>query len=153
MTLMRRAPREVYRVFSEEEFFERAAADEPQAQAAAGAEHRLRVLGAGTLLAVVGTVGGLVAIAALTPAMRSGRRTGGLLTATGSFAASRVHATRLWREPFARPRSRKRSSRPTARALTGVARGAAQTRETVGVPAGPVASPPPRRGSEFGFER
>jgi hypothetical protein len=89
----------VYRVYGEDEFFECAAAVEPSQATATGIERRLTVLGAGTLLAAIGAVGGLFAIASLTPAMRSGRRPGGLLAATGSFAASRLQGAHLWRPP------------------------------------------------------
>jgi len=120
MTLLRRAPREVYRVYSEDEFFECAAADEPPAATATGIERRRRDLGAAALLASIGAVGGLVAIASLTPAMRSGRGRGGLLAATGSFAASRLQGRRVWRQPaeHARPQPASASSRPAALAVT-----------------------------------
>jgi hypothetical protein len=81
MTLLRRAPREVYRVYSEAEFFDGAAAGLElftSANAPGGAERRLRRLaGAAMLAGAVGTMGGAVVLASSRPTRSSGRRAGG----------------------------------------------------------------------------
>lgn len=103
MTLLRRAPREVYRVYDEDEFFARADHDERLLESGASGigERRLRrVAGATMLLAVSGAVLGLVVIAGL-PAPSGTRRRAGtaLLAATGSIAASRASLGQLPHEP------------------------------------------------------
>lgn len=65
MTLLRRAPREVYRVYGEDEFLAAAApADEPVAAGHPrdGGWQLQRLVGATLLLVIVGVVGGMVAI-------------------------------------------------------------------------------------------
>ncbi|MGP0102885.1 MAG: hypothetical protein ACLPUT_14855 [Solirubrobacteraceae bacterium] len=102
MTLLRRAPREVYRVYGEEEFLACADRDERSESTTSGAgERRLhRVAGATMLLAVAGAVGGLIAITSLSAAAGARRRVGArLLAATGSFTSSRVARAHVWREP------------------------------------------------------
>ncbi len=102
MTLLRRAPREVYRVYGEDEFFARVDHDErPEPTAPGmGARRLRRMAGATMLLAVTGAVGGLVVIASLPAASGTRRRAGtGLLSATRSFAASRASRGQVWREP------------------------------------------------------
>lgn len=78
MTLLQRAPREVYRVFDEEEFLARVAHEprtEPAAAAAAGRRLR-RIGGATVLLAATGAVGGLLAMAGVLSASGTRRRAG-----------------------------------------------------------------------------
>jgi hypothetical protein len=79
MTLLRRAPREVYRVYSEAEFFDGAAGVEVFAPATAtgAGERRLRRLaGAAMLAGAVGTMGGAVVLTGSRPTRGSGRRAG-----------------------------------------------------------------------------
>jgi hypothetical protein len=63
MTLLRRAPREVYRVYSEEEFLADPLCDERMRKpdAAAGGRRLNRIAGATVLVAAAGAVGGLIA--------------------------------------------------------------------------------------------
>jgi hypothetical protein len=155
MMLLRREPREVYRVYSEDEFFECAAADEPSVATATGAERRHRAAGVTMLLAAVGAVGGLIAIASLTPAARSGRRTGGLLAAARPSAASRLQSALVWRQSAnaagLRPRSAPPRQMPRAhrsRRVTAPARGtvAARSHNRVArVPAVPILAPAQQR--------
>jgi hypothetical protein len=73
-----RAPREVYRVYSESEFFADGA-DEKRREAehgVAGARKLQRLAGVTVLLATVGAVGGLIALASL-PVLTGGRRRAG----------------------------------------------------------------------------
>lgn len=115
MTLLRRAPREVYRVYDEEEFFA-ADAREEHVQAAApgtGVRWPQRVAGATVLLAVTAAVGGVVAIAGTRPARGGGRRAGAsLLAATGSLVSARA---RVWRAPAGSGGPRRQGS-PSRRA-------------------------------------
>jgi len=109
MTLLRRATREVYRVYDEEEFFV-ADAREEHFQAGApdtGVRWLQRVTGATVLLAVTAAVGGVVAVAGTRPA-RGGRRAGAsLLAATGAVVSARA---RVWRAPVRSGASRRQSS-------------------------------------------
>jgi len=115
MTLLRRAPREVYRVYGEEEFFACAGGDERLEVAASGMGERRRlqrVAGAAMLLAAVGAVGGLIAITSLSPVAGDGRRVGaGLLAATGSLVASPAARAHVWRERAGSDGPRHRSVR------------------------------------------
>jgi hypothetical protein len=107
MTLLRRAPREVYRVYAEDEFFASQAADETFAESSPGADRRLlRLAGGAMLLAAVGAVAGLVAITSLSSAPRVGRRRGsGLLAAAGLRGSSPLAGARVWQQPAAAPGS------------------------------------------------
>jgi hypothetical protein len=93
MTLLRRAPREVYRVYSEDEFFAAAAPDEDQGTASHpnSAGHQLqRIAGVTILLAVVGVVGGIVAITSVSRVAGARRRgIGRLSAASGSSGRAR----------------------------------------------------------------
>ncbi|HEY3959346.1 MAG TPA: hypothetical protein VGL68_02435 [Solirubrobacteraceae bacterium] len=76
MTLLRRAPREVYRVYGEAEFFEGAAGMElftPATSSGAGERRLRRLAGAAMLAGAVGTMGGAVVLAGSRPARGSGR--------------------------------------------------------------------------------
>jgi hypothetical protein len=99
MTLLRRAPREVYRVYDEEEFFARADRDERMEPTGATGERRLqRVAGVTVLLAAAGAVGGLIAITSLSAATGARRRVGArLLATTGSPVSARAAAAHVWR--------------------------------------------------------
>jgi hypothetical protein len=77
MTLLRRAPREVYRVYSEAEFFDGAAGMElftPASGSGAGERRLRRLAGAALLAGAVGTMGGAVVLAGSRPTRGSGRR-------------------------------------------------------------------------------
>jgi hypothetical protein len=117
MRLLRRAPREVYRVYGEAEFFADAGpAAHPEPEADGVSERWLRrVIGTTLLLAAAGAVGGVVASAG-TPSAPSARRgiRSSLVAAAGSLVAgarihlvagARVHVTR------GRPVSRARADR------------------------------------------
>ena len=104
VTMLRRAPREVYRVYGEEEFFADAPYDERADASHLGAgERRLKRLATVTLLlAAVGALGGLVVLAGVSSVTR-GRRRGARTAAAaarlvpggprrlGAQASSRVH--------------------------------------------------------------
>jgi hypothetical protein len=107
MTLLRRAPREVYRVYAEDEFFASQATDETFAESSPGADRRLlRLAGGAMLLAAIGAVGGLVAITSVSSAPRVGRRRGsGLLAAAGLRGSSPLAGARVWQQPAAAPGS------------------------------------------------
>jgi hypothetical protein len=100
MMLLRRAPREVYRVYGEEEFFATAADARSEPTDGAG-EHRLqRVAGATVLLAAAGAVGGLIAITSLSTAAGARRRAGAdLLAGVRLSGHARAARSRAWREP------------------------------------------------------
>lgn len=98
MTLLRRAPREVYRVYDEQEFFaEDARKDHFQAPVPdTGVRWMHRVAGATVLLAVIGTVGGVIFIAGAPSAKGGGRWGGaGLAVATRSLSPVRARALRV----------------------------------------------------------
>jgi hypothetical protein len=93
MTLPGRAPREVYRVYTEAEFFATAVADaelfEPVGGASISAERRRRRLaGVAALAGAMGTVGGVVAVTIA----RAPRHAGG--TGGGAGRAARVYVAR-----------------------------------------------------------
>jgi hypothetical protein len=167
MTLLRRAPREVYRLYSEDEFLGGAVVDRRLDAPTAGGEHRLRrVAGATMLLAAVGAVGGLVALSESSPATRSGRRAGaGLLALAGSLGSSRAAPARPARVPPRPPAVRRSRTgarldvsapRPaTAPASSDVTTPAISEHMIASASPGPGAAlgqPHPRQ-SEFGFER
>ncbi len=102
--LLRRAPREVYRVYGEEEFFATAADERSEPTDGAGEQRLQRVAGATVLLAAAGAVGGLIAITSLSTA--AGARP------AGGRICSRPCARRTTREP------RARGSGASRRALT-----------------------------------
>lgn len=126
MTLLRRAPREVYRVYGEDEFWARserelcAGADQvaPTDVAAPAAARRTlrRVIVSTVLLATAGAVGGSLAMIGSGPTRHSRQRAvagpsperGGLLAASRSFTASRSEApraggARIWSERASLP--------------------------------------------------
>jgi hypothetical protein len=101
MTLLRRAPREVYRVYGEHEFLADACHDEGFAAVASetGPRRLHRMAGATMLLAAMGAVGGLIALTSLSSVARGGRRVrADLLAATGSLISSRAARAHVWRE-------------------------------------------------------
>jgi hypothetical protein len=125
MTLLQRAPREVYRVYDEEEFFERADRDERLEPTGATGERRLqRVAGVTVLLAAAGALGGLIAITSLSAATGARRRVGArLLATTGSPVSARAAAAHMWRAspsvgPLRRPSVRGQDiARPAGRVV------------------------------------
>ena len=181
MRLPRRAPREVYRVYGEEEFF--AAAHEPPPwsapeSASDARAHLHRIAGATMLLAVIGAIGGLIAAASLTSVGGSRRRSGarrvagltGSLRSTRPLVDARSEHSSLSRAPrrvSRRPprwdsaellrHSRASVSRVTPpRALrerisTGEVAAPAQSAREVPEPSGSVAAPSAQ--AQFGFER
>ena len=122
MTLLRRAPREVYRVYGEQEFFACAPGGEhvEATMPAIGVRRLHRVADATMVLAAMGAVGALLAIATRSAA-GDGRRVGaGLLAATGSLGSSRGSRTHVWRglanADADGPRKRSAPARPADRA-------------------------------------
>lgn len=100
MTLLRRAPREVYRVYSEAEFLANPLCDERmwRVDATAGVRRLNRIAGATVLVAAVGAVGALIAWTS-TPSIAGSRRrerprTHPVLASNGPTPAS---APRVWR--------------------------------------------------------
>ena len=75
MTLLRRAPREVYRVYTEDEFLADASCEElfPTSGRAAGSRRLSRLAGTTLLLAAAGAVGGLVVLTSA-QSLSGGRR-------------------------------------------------------------------------------
>jgi hypothetical protein len=100
MTLLRRAPREVYRVYDEEEFLARTDCEASFEAVAASSERRLqRVVGATTLVAITGVVGGLVVFTSLPAVVGGSRRSRGRLAAASALASVRTERAQMWRAP------------------------------------------------------
>jgi hypothetical protein len=79
VTLLRRAPREVYRIYSEEEFFDGASGMElftPTSSSGRGERRLRRLAGAAMLAGAVGMTGGAVVLAGSRPTRGPGRRVG-----------------------------------------------------------------------------
>jgi hypothetical protein len=149
MTLLRRAPREVYRVYGEEEFLEGADHAEalqtlaragqggravlPPAVSGAGERRLRRVVGATLLVGAVGVVGALTAVSGLLSGRGTGRRFGGSLRASVGASvgprvglhgsrASHVSLARIWQARAAqRRRSELRPASQPARTKHGAA--------------------------------
>jgi hypothetical protein len=182
MMLLRRAPREVYRVYGEDEFFAYTGGEERFEIAAPriGEQRLHRVAGVTMLLAATGAVGGLIAIASLSSVGSDGRRVRvGLLAATASLLPSRAARGQVWREgPGLHGRDDRSVRDRRARRRTTQDRQAARVRPVppAGVPpadvrpevaavaegtptasvardAGASAEPQPSGQSQFGFER
>jgi hypothetical protein len=106
MTVLRRASREVYRVYGEYEFLARVADHQDVEPAVPASSQRSlhRVAGTTMLLAAAGMVGGLVALTSLSTGTGARRRIAtGLLAANGSRSARSRRSARLapaevWRE-------------------------------------------------------
>jgi hypothetical protein len=111
MTLLRRAPREVYRLYGEEEFFAATPPDErigPLPPGPSGNQLQ-RLAGATVLLAALGAVGGLIAVTGVA-SLAGSRRRGSvrLAVATGSVLPTRPDVWRARRSAgvqFARERA------------------------------------------------
>ncbi len=101
MTLLRRAPREVYRVYAEEEFLADTICDEPlhTVGAAAGGQRLHRIAGATALVAAAGAVGGLIALTGL-QSLAGGRRRERQRPAAVTALSVSTRPTRpsVWRE-------------------------------------------------------
>jgi hypothetical protein len=167
MTLLRRAPREVYRVYGEREFLADMCHDErPEAARSEIGPRRLqRVVGTTMLLAATGAVGGLIAITSLSSVAGDRRRgRADLLAATSSLVSSYAARARVWREGPGSdgPHRQSVSGRPADRARK--VRSAAARPPTAAVavrqpapPIQPAASESTEAAasgqSEFGFER
>jgi hypothetical protein len=84
MTLLRRAPREVYRVYSEEEFFAETTPHAEHVDASRGNSERQlqRLAGATVLLVTVGVVGGMIVVSIVSSP--ASRRRGGARSSTAS---------------------------------------------------------------------
>jgi hypothetical protein len=85
MTLLRRAPREVYRVYSEDEFFAETTphAEHVDAASPGSTERQLqRLAGATVLLVTVGVVGGMIVVSSVSSP--ASRRRGGARSSTAS---------------------------------------------------------------------
>jgi len=110
MTLLGRAPREVYRVYGEDEFLAGPGLATPIEAPSFTAERGLhRAAGATVLLAAVGAVGALIALTSFSSTTRTGRRVGrGLLASTSSITASRSTSMHVWHEPAGASGSRRR---------------------------------------------
>jgi hypothetical protein len=173
MSLLRRAPREVYRVYREEEFFTAVTRiEQPEAELGGSGERWLRtVIGATLLLATAGALGSVIASASLhssSGARRAGRAS--LVASTGSLVArARAHVHRRG-EPRRKPAQPTRASdrRTRRRASSSRARGAGSVVAVVAAPSeralvelanvarmtpAATAGPRPFGRSEFGFER
>jgi hypothetical protein len=128
MTVLRRAPREVYRVYGEDDFLARVADHQDIEPAAPASAERLlhRVAGTTMLLAAAGMVGGLVALTSLSSGAGTRRRIAtGLLVAAGSRGApsrrsARVSPAKVWREAAGVDASRKHGARERATSRTRV---------------------------------
>jgi hypothetical protein len=144
MTLLQRAPREVYRLYDEQEFFAQGAGEEPFLTGAPEARTRWlhRVAGATVLLAVTGAVGGVIAVAGPPSATGGGRRArSSLRAATGSLLAARA---RVWHAPTGARGLRLRSSQAAlaregkhARALAVAVNGAREQARSLASAAAP----------------
>jgi hypothetical protein len=109
MTVLRRAPREVYRVYSEDEFLTRSAEDQ-DLEFAAGASAARRphwVVGTTMLLAAAGVVWGLIALTGFSSVTGTRRRIGtGLLDTGGAHGALSRPAVRVVRAHVSRKSAR-----------------------------------------------
>lgn len=168
ITLPRRAPREVYRVYTENDYLE--GVDGPLLEPVfpADAQHRLRrVAGAAMLVGAFGAVGGVLALNSPSPSGSTARRRGGSVRAVRGqlVAATRSRARPPAAHMRAAVRSRAVPAAPHRRDLEAAyvaPPGAVQTGETVAATQQDVVRPqvnasaqspsPPQR-SEFGFER
>jgi hypothetical protein len=147
MTALRRTPREVYRVFGEDEFLARVADHRDIEPAAPASAQRLlhRVAGTTMLLAAAGMVGGLVALTSLSSGTDARRRiVAGLLAANGSRSAQPRRSARLapaevWREAAGARGSYRRGARePTTSGVRALRRAAQPARLPLDRPEPPV---------------
>jgi hypothetical protein len=142
MTLLRRAPREVYRLFDEQEFF---ASTPPEEHIGTlppgpGGSQLQRLAGATLLLAALGAVGGLIAVTGVA-SVAGGRRRGGvrLAVAGGSALATRPDVWRARRSPGVQS-ARERAIGP------------ARSASRAGMRERGIAYPPRRRGARVAVD-
>jgi len=162
MRLPRRAPREVYRLFDEDEYLA-GATWEPDVDAVTARSLKdslwPRIVSAAILLGTTGAVGGLVLLNSLTHLRGSGRRAGPRISSAAGPAASTTvsaeqndayshHGTTTRRLP-SRARSNRRKRRRSRLAIADTAMAASSARVTTSVY---VASEGAHL-AEFGFER
>jgi hypothetical protein len=132
MTLLRRAPREVYRVYGEQEFLEGAdhaealpplarACEDRRANARSaapggGGRHLRRVTGTALLVGAVGAVGAVTAASGLLSGRGPGRRIGESRRASlGPLVASHVSRAPIWRARA--PRTLRSALRPASQPM------------------------------------
>jgi hypothetical protein len=115
-----RAPREVYRVYNEREFFADGAHEErlEVERAVAGGRRLQRLAGVTVLLAAVGAAGGLIVVASL-PSRAGGRRRGGSRLAADVASPTRASMP-SWRQ------------QPRAQRLTAATGGASALKPAAG---------------------
>ncbi len=173
MTLLRRAPREVYRVYSEEEFLADPLCDKRMREldAARGGRRLNRIAGMTVLVAATGAVGGLVAWTSA-PSIAGSRRRERERShpAVASVGQIRSSAPRVWRvregvarrsqahtrvrtakrrggTPFSRARARRRDITPspisTLRSVSASDQGSAPSPQTGRAMAVALANTPP----------
>ncbi len=132
MTPLRRARREVYRVYAEHEFLVRAADDEDLAPPAiAGGDSKtLTLAGATVLLAAAGALGGLIAIAGLSSAPGARRRVAARMLVSGGSPVLDDARVPAWRTPMGSDVHVLRRNAARRRRVGG-ARAAASVRATV----------------------
>jgi hypothetical protein len=179
MTLLQRAPREVYRVFGEDEFLARVEHEPRLAPLAPGAaERRVRRPGGTTvLLAAAGAVGGLLVVVSVFSASGTRRRTAvrplastastrGMLRSSSHVTGARALRTRTQsrgsRNAGAGTHAKRTVAMPPT-ASRGASVAAVPARRSAPIEAGPsggrayatVGGGQPQRAgrSEFGFER
>jgi hypothetical protein len=105
MTLLQRAPREVYRVYTEDEFFAAAGSealedgDERAADSPVGESRLRRLAGVTALLAIAGAVGGVTALSDATSSSGARRRVRRDLLAAAPRAVSRSASVPALRAP------------------------------------------------------
>jgi hypothetical protein len=145
--MLRRAPREVYRVYGEDEFLGRVADHRDIEPAAPASAQRLlhRVAGTTMVLAAAGMVGGLVALTSLSSGSGARRRIAtGLLAANGlrgaqSRRSTRVAPAEVWREAAgARGSYRRGAQHRTTRRMRVTRRAAQPARSPFDRPEPPV---------------
>ncbi len=125
---VRRAPREVYRVYSEDEFFgEETLAGEAvegcHVAPVGGGDTRWHAAAGATIAAAaIGAIGGLIALTWSAPAPRGGRRV--LFAAAGSLSSSHLAGVQVWRVPSRAESQRRRRATVRASAAVQAWRGA-----------------------------
>jgi hypothetical protein len=100
MRFPRRAPREVYRVFDEDEYLAGATWEPDRKSVAVRRSTELRwprILSAAILIGTTGAVGGLVLLSSLSHPRGSGRRSGLRMPLAASFAATTIASTAVSR--------------------------------------------------------
>jgi hypothetical protein len=102
VTLLRRAPREVYRLYDEEAFVAGADQEERRESTATppGGRRLRRIAGTTTLLAAMGATGGVIALSRVVSAGGADHPLpAGLFAGLGPTVPARVGTGRVWRHP------------------------------------------------------